>query len=58
MFLDLLLDPQSPLELVGHLQVGNLHLSPLTLATGSTSKDGTPQKTLLQYPGPVHGKER
>lgn len=57
--MNVILDPQFPPELVGHLQVGNLHLSPFSPGSGSTSEEGTPWKTLLQctllYPGEKSG---
>lgn len=54
--LDLLLDPQSPLDMVGAPPSG--HLSLPSLASGSTSEEGTPHKTLLEYPCSVFGKQR
>lgn len=58
MFPGFLLDLQSPLELVGHLQVRNLHLSPPSPGSGRTSEGGTPQKAVPQSPSPVCGKGR
>lgn len=59
MFLDVILDPQFPLELVGHLELGNLHLSPHSPGSGSTSEEGAPRKGLhwctLLYPGEKSG---
>ena len=34
------------------------HLSLPSLASGGTSEEGTPCKTLLEYPCPVFGKQR
>lgn len=43
------MDSRSPLELVGHLLVGNLHLSAPSPGNGSTSAEETPQIIFLQY---------
>lgn len=50
------MDPRSSLELVEQLQVGNLHLSPPSAGSGSTSEEGIPPKALRQYLCPVSEK--